>query len=240
MACEEVNSLSEHHGAEVILYDSDEVHVVEDSFAGDTEVLDTQVAVDVQAVAVTKLDLHGLMESKLQDDAVDVAAVAVPESELNAVVAVAKTELDGAAVAVPERELDATVTVAEMELNCTTVAVPESELDAAMAVCEVVMDVDVTHALLHLHGTKVSTFDLDNQAHHVSTLMLPTMVPCLYGEHNQDMNDVATDLLWISHGYDHGFGFAEIPAEAFDNEKFEDVKLSMLRIAYPFLYEISN
>uniref|UniRef100_A0A0E0PY98 Uncharacterized protein n=1 Tax=Oryza rufipogon TaxID=4529 RepID=A0A0E0PY98_ORYRU len=34
---------------EAIFYDSDEVHVVEDSFAGDTEVPDTQVAVDIVA-----------------------------------------------------------------------------------------------------------------------------------------------------------------------------------------------
>lgn len=67
--------------------------------------------------------------------------------------------------------------------------------------------------------------------------MLPIMVPCLYGDHNQDMNDAAMDLLWISHGYDHGFGFAKIPAKASDNEEFEDVKLSMLKITYLFLYE---
>uniref|UniRef100_A0A0E0KT11 Uncharacterized protein n=1 Tax=Oryza punctata TaxID=4537 RepID=A0A0E0KT11_ORYPU len=85
MACEEVNSLSEHHGAEVILYYSDEVHVVEDSFASDTEVPNTQVTVNVQAVAVTKLDLHGLMENKLQDEAIDVAG-----SEVDAIVAVSE------------------------------------------------------------------------------------------------------------------------------------------------------
>nr|AAX96332.1 hypothetical protein LOC_Os11g16570 [Oryza sativa Japonica Group]ABA92589.1 hypothetical protein LOC_Os11g16570 [Oryza sativa Japonica Group] len=168
MTCEEVNSLSEHHGAEVILYDFDEVHVVEDSFAGDTEFPDTQVAVDVQAVAVTELELHGLMESKLQDAIVDVVG-----SEVDTVVAVRKEDVimaerelhDVADIVAVESEVNIVlgthdeamamiVAVAEMELNGVVVAVPESELNVVVVVCEVVMDIDVAHALLHHHGTK--------------------------------------------------------------------------------------
>ncbi|CAL4924519.1 unnamed protein product [Urochloa decumbens] len=43
---------SERHGFEEELYESDEVRVVLDSFAGDTQVLDSFDAVDVESVAV--------------------------------------------------------------------------------------------------------------------------------------------------------------------------------------------
>ncbi|EAY84894.1 hypothetical protein OsI_06259 [Oryza sativa Indica Group] len=128
-------------------------YVVEDSFASDTEVSDTQVVVDIQAVAVTELDLYGLMESKLQDVAVDVAG-----SEVDAVVtvreeamAVAEMEFHGAAVDVTESEvrivlavrdeaMAMVVAVPKMEPNGAAVAVTESELDAAMAVAKMELD----------------------------------------------------------------------------------------------------
>uniref|UniRef100_A0A0E0J0L3 Uncharacterized protein n=1 Tax=Oryza nivara TaxID=4536 RepID=A0A0E0J0L3_ORYNI len=156
MTCEEVNSLSEHHGAEVILYDFDEVHVVEDSFAGDTEFPDTQVAVDVQAVAVTELELHGLMESKLQDAIVDVVG-----SEVDTVVAVRKED-----VIVAERELHdvADIVAVELEvhdvieskLHDAAVAVTESEVDIVLGTHDEAMAMIVAVAEMELDGAVVA------------------------------------------------------------------------------------
>uniref|UniRef100_A0A0D9YNU1 Uncharacterized protein n=1 Tax=Oryza glumipatula TaxID=40148 RepID=A0A0D9YNU1_9ORYZ len=140
-------------------------YVVEDSFASDTEVSDTQVVVDVQAVAVTELDLYGFLESKLQDVAVDVAG-----SEVDAVVtvreeamAVAEMEFHGAAVDMTESEVRIVLAVGDeamamvvavpkmepngaqllsprMELDGATVTVAENELDAAVDVVKMELD----------------------------------------------------------------------------------------------------
>jgi hypothetical protein len=50
------------------------------------------------------------------------------------------------------------------------------------------------------------------------------------------VNEAATTLVWFSHGFEPKFGFSDIPDEALDSEEFEDVKLSMWKIAYPYLY----
>jgi hypothetical protein len=55
---------SEHHGAEEVIYESDEVHVVLDTFAGETQVPDSLSAADVETVAVAESEVdvaHALM-----------------------------------------------------------------------------------------------------------------------------------------------------------------------------------
>lgn len=91
-------------------------------------------------MTVAKLEVHDVIESKLHD-----AVVAVTESEVDIV------------LGTRDEAMAMIVAVAEMELNGAVVAVPESELNVVVVVCEVVMDIDVAHALLHHHGTKVST-----------------------------------------------------------------------------------
>jgi hypothetical protein len=54
----------EHHGAEEVIYESDEVHVVLDTFAGETQVPDSLSAADVETVAVAESEVdvaHALM-----------------------------------------------------------------------------------------------------------------------------------------------------------------------------------
>ena len=81
--------------------------------------------------------------------------------------------------------------------------VPDSFAGVTMSACEDAVFMDVAHALLLLQSTKVSTFDLDKTAQEGLVLMLPAMLPHLYGDENQDINDAGTDLLWINHGYVH-------------------------------------
>jgi hypothetical protein len=122
---------SEDHGVEQVIYESDDIHVVLDSFAGETEVPDSLSAADVETATMTE--------------------------------------------------------------------------------CEV----DVAHALMLLYKTKVSTFELDKEGRYVANLLLPLLVPLLYREEDEYVRAAATDLHWISHGYCHGFGTAEVA----DDEK---------------------
>ncbi|PVH64110.1 hypothetical protein PAHAL_2G189600 [Panicum hallii] len=55
---------SEHHGTEEVIYESDEVYVVLDTFAGETQVPDSLSAADVETVAVAESEVdvaHALM-----------------------------------------------------------------------------------------------------------------------------------------------------------------------------------
>uniref|UniRef100_J3MBK4 Uncharacterized protein n=1 Tax=Oryza brachyantha TaxID=4533 RepID=J3MBK4_ORYBR len=65
----------ERYGNEEVIYDSDDIRVVMESFASDIEVPDSQVTVDVQVTVVVRKELHG-------------AASAADESELEAAVAI--------------------------------------------------------------------------------------------------------------------------------------------------------
>ena len=66
--------------------------------------------------------------------------------------------------------------------------------------------------------------------------MLPIMVPLLYGEHDEDVNNAAVNLLWISRGLVPTVRSSLIPDEALDSKEFEDVKLSMGTIIHPLLF----
>ncbi|PUZ36756.1 hypothetical protein GQ55_9G062400 [Panicum hallii var. hallii] len=55
---------SEHHGVEGVIYECDEVHIVLDTFAGETQVSDSLSAADVETVAVAESEVdvaHALM-----------------------------------------------------------------------------------------------------------------------------------------------------------------------------------
>lgn len=97
-------------------------------------------------------------------------------------------------------------------------------------------DVDAANALVHLHSTKVSTFQSDREALKVSNLMHPVMFPGWYGSNDHVTNEAATDLLWISHGIAPRLSLLEFPEEPLDSEAFEVLKVAMLKIAYPYMY----
>ncbi|KAF0931439.1 hypothetical protein E2562_004566 [Oryza meyeriana var. granulata] len=65
-------------------------------------------------------------------------------------------------------------------------------------------DDEAIHALVHLASIREFVFETDKAAHEVANLMLPIMLPCLYGEHDEDVLDAARTLLWTRHGYVHG------------------------------------
>jgi hypothetical protein len=62
------------------------------------------------------------------------------------------------------------------------------------------------------------------------------MLPLLYGEHDEDVNNAAVNLLWISRGLVPTVRSSLIPDEALDSKEFEDVKLSMWTIIHPLLF----
>jgi hypothetical protein len=66
--------------------------------------------------------------------------------------------------------------------------------------------------------------------------MFPVMFSLWYEERDQIVNDTATNLLWISHGYAPSLELLGVLDETLDMKEFEDVKHSMLKIAYPSMY----
>ena len=61
---ENLEDSCEHHDGEEVIYESDDVHVVLDSFAGETQVPDSLVAADVETVAMAESEVdvaHALM-----------------------------------------------------------------------------------------------------------------------------------------------------------------------------------
>ncbi|CAL5027240.1 unnamed protein product [Urochloa decumbens] len=85
--------------------------------------------------------------------------------------------------------------------------VPNSQDFTGVSVLEEEMvDVkDVALTLLQL-PSDVSKFDSDRLLKKAADLMLPVLVPLLYGEHDERVNHAATTLLWFSHGQGCGHG----------------------------------
>lgn len=69
--------------------------------------------------------------------------------------------------------------------------VPNSHVDIAE-----VDEPDVVHA-----ESFASMFQLDKVKHEACNLMLPLLVPLLYGDHDEDVHGAAVSLLWMSCGY---------------------------------------
>lgn len=117
--------------------------------------------------------------------------------------------------------------------------VPDSQIDLCVEDAEIhgvesfsEIEKDAATALVHLHATKVSKFELDRDLHLVSKLMFPVMFPHWYGKHDQHTNDAAVDLLWMSHGIKSlGVHGADLEGKA-----FEDEKIGMWKIAYPSMF----
>jgi len=68
---------------------------------------------------------------------------------------------------VPDSQVE-DVTVLEKNIHCTGESFNKIEIEVASA-------------LMQLHGTEVSRFQFDREAHHVSNLILPVMFPGWYG-----------------------------------------------------------
>lgn len=117
--------------------------------------------------------------------------------------------------------------------------VPDSQMDIAE-----VDEPDAVHALESL----ASKFQSDKVKHEGCSLMLPVLFPCLYGDHDEDVNGAAVSLLWISRGYSNvSNGLPTILDEGLDAEdikeakmsmkkKTEEVKMSMFKIIFPSMY----
>jgi hypothetical protein len=60
---------------------------------------------------------------------------------------------------------------------------------------------DATCALLHLASRGVWRFVDDKARHEMVELMLPVLHPLVYGDHEDDVNDATTTMLWIGRGY---------------------------------------
>jgi hypothetical protein len=118
--------------------------------------------------------------------------------------------------------------------------VPDSQMDIAE-----VDEPDAVHALQSF----ASKFQSDKVKHEGCSLMLPVLFPCLYGDHDEDVNGAAVSLLWISRGYSNvSNGLPTIPEEGLNAEeikeakmsmekKTEEVKKSMFKIVFPFMYD---
>jgi hypothetical protein len=60
---------------------------------------------------------------------------------------------------------------------------------------------DAACALLHLASREVWRFVDEKARHEMVELMLPALHPLVYGDHEDDVNDAVTTLLWIGRGY---------------------------------------
>ncbi|CAN6243181.1 unnamed protein product [Urochloa humidicola] len=110
--------------------------------------------------------------------------------------------------------------------------VPDSQMDIAE-----VNQADAVNALLQLASTDANQFQSDKVNHEGSSLMLPLIFHIFYGDHEKDVNDAAATLLWIGRGYRNiCSGLPEIPDQGLNAKKVEEIKMSMLKIIFPFMY----
>lgn len=186
---------SKRHGFEELVYDSDEVQVVMDSFAGSTEVPDYLNAADVEPVAghgcstmetVEQSERHGFEELIYDSDEVQVV-------------------MDSFA---GNTEVPDSLDVADLEP--VAVAAEAGDAGALVLLQPDAVEVDAADALVLLFKTPVNTFQADKDARFVANLMVPLLVPCLYKEKDQEVRDAATDLHWISHSYVRGCGLDDV------------------------------
>ena len=97
---------------------------------------------------------------------------------------------------------------------------------------------DETEAVDALESFAVK-FQSDQVRHEACNLMLPVLLPHLYGEHDDDVNSAATSLLWMSRGYgNHGKDAKIVDADQNTEAKnTEAVKMSMFKIIFLFMYD---
>ncbi|CAN6221918.1 unnamed protein product [Urochloa humidicola] len=108
--------------------------------------------------------------------------------------------------------------------------VPDSQMDI-----DEVDEPDVVHAL----ESFASMFHLDKVKHEGCSLMLPVLLPRLYGDNDDDVHGAAVSLLWMSRGYSSGVE-AGVDARILDDEptkNTEEVKMSMFKIIFPFMFD---
>ena len=99
---------------------------------------------------------------------------------------------------------------------------------------------DVALTLQQLASIEVSKFDAEKQLKNVTDLMLPVLLPQLYGEHNEQVIRVATDLLWFAHCHGHGHGRDEpivVHDEGPKDDGIVEFDRFMFRVMWPMLDE---
>ena len=84
--------------------------------------------------------------------------------------------------------------------NDTETEVPDSQDSIGVHLDEIgtIEAKDVTLILMQLASIKVSIFDTHKHLHEVADLMLPLLLPCLYGKLDSEVHEAASTLQWMA------------------------------------------